>query len=76
MQLFEPIYVYSVHLESGELVKKYASTREPPPVGKKLILDIDERYTRFTVLHVGTAIEHNYKYFVLKVSKDHLLAQM
>ena len=68
--MFEPIFVYSVHLESGELLQKYASTTEPPEVGEKIILDIDRVYKRFKVLGIATATQDDYKYYVLKVSDD------
>jgi hypothetical protein len=68
--MFDPIFVYSVHLESGELVQKYASTTEPPEVGEKIILDIDRVFKRFKVLGVTTATQDDYEYYVVKVSDD------
>ena len=70
MLLFEPIYVYAVRLENGELVHKYTSTKGLPQVGEKLILDIDQPLNHFTVLNVDTDSQDGNEFYVLRVSAD------
>jgi hypothetical protein len=64
---YQPIYVFSVHLENGDLVQKCIK-REPPQPGGYIILIIDETYKRFDVREVSTADHDGYQHYVLQVT--------
>ena len=61
------MFFYDVHLENGELVKRFLSATTPPQIGEIFNLKIDDVFQTFEVLDVKYDTVLSYQIIVLKV---------